>query len=248
MWFQISYNCLDYSCHLWTHSALHHEASAQKSVISYSFKPQEHFWAFPDCMLNSGRETCNAPRQKTMSHQLSSFTCFHHKEPFYASLMASHCSNIATPHCFWHCRWRDFFFFFLKIFGTCGVSLFSLAMADDTEKSFEVGKVLSHRHKSCLKGDDTQGLSEPWEMGVIPPSERRTEFTSRSWANLSETGCIVLFNMSTSGDCNTGMKQVLYHCGHTSFDKCILIKRYTTSNRLIWLKLITKVHSWPWKQ
>ncbi|KAI3374275.1 hypothetical protein L3Q82_006124 [Scortum barcoo] len=27
------------------------------------------------------------------------------------------------------------------------------------------------RHKSRLKGDDTRGLSEPWEMGVIPPND-----------------------------------------------------------------------------
>lgn len=57
MWRQISYNRLDYSCHLWTHSALHHETSAQKSPCFLTvLSPKNcHFWTFPDNMLNSGR-------------------------------------------------------------------------------------------------------------------------------------------------------------------------------------------------
>ena len=46
----------------------------------------------------------------------------------------------------------------LEISGTCGLSLFSLAMDDDIENCQQVTPVLSHEHGSHMKGASAQTL------------------------------------------------------------------------------------------
>ena len=57
------------------------------------------------------------------------------------------------------------------------------------KKSFEVGKVLSHRMRAAWK-ETTLGDCRAMGEVVVPPSERKRRIYSKGWASLSEIGCM----------------------------------------------------------
>lgn len=179
MWFQIIYNCLDCSCHFNSLCSPSWDVCSKVTVISCT--------SFLN-ILNS-RSGMQYTSYKIMSHQRFSFTCFHYKEPFYISLIDSHCSQIATPHCFWNFRWRVFFS--EDVWDMFSYLIFTGHGWWPKKKAFpQTQELLERRHSRHVR---------PWEMGVIPPSKRKAEFTLKSWANLIDTGCILCLILST--DC-----------------------------------------------